>query len=140
VLFIYERVYADDAIRRKLEHIHEVQRAYLTMLEGKPLNPDAFGKPYSSPEALAASFRDYHVAVQAAFASWTEEWLNETLPVEWFKANKPTRAQAILQVILHGQSHRGQNAARMRELGWKPPTTDFVLWVDKGQPAPDWPH
>jgi uncharacterized damage-inducible protein DinB len=42
--------------------------------------------------------------------------------------------------VLHGQAHRGQNATRMRDLGWKPPTTDYVIWVDKGRPDPDWPH
>ena len=140
VLFIYEKVYADEAIRQKLEHIHAVQRAYLTMLGDQPLNFEKLSAPFEGPEALAASFRIYHKAIGEAAANWTEEWMSKPLPVEWFKNNKPSRGEALLQVILHGQSHRGQNATRMRELGWNPPTTDFVLWVDKGKPQPDWPH
>jgi hypothetical protein len=40
----------------------------------------------------------------------------------------------LLQVMTHGQHHRGQNAARMRELGAKPPVTDFILWYALGKP------
>jgi uncharacterized damage-inducible protein DinB len=34
----------------------------------------------------------------------------------------------LLQALTHSQHHRGQNAARMRELGVTPPMTDFVVW------------
>jgi len=40
----------------------------------------------------------------------------------------------LLQVMMHGQHHRAQNASRMRELGAKPPMTDFVLWYALGKP------
>jgi len=40
----------------------------------------------------------------------------------------------LLQVITHGQHHRAQNASRMRELGARPPMTDFVLWYALGKP------
>ena len=140
VLFIYERVYADDGIRRKLEHIHAVQRIYLAFFREETPDFNALQQPFHSPEALAASFREYHAAIREESAKWTEEWLREALPIDWFKNNKPTRAEAVMQVILHDQSHRGQNATRMRDLAWKPPLTDFVIWVDRGQPEPDWPH
>jgi uncharacterized damage-inducible protein DinB len=140
VLFIYEPVYADDGIRRKLEHIHAVQRAYLASLMGESPDFRQLSEPFPTPETLAASFREYHAAIRAESANWTEEWLRQPLPTEWFKNNKPTRAEALMQVILHGQSHRGQNATRMRDLAWKPPLTDLVIWIDRGKPEPDWPH
>ena len=40
----------------------------------------------------------------------------------------------LLQAITHSQHHRGQNAARMRQLGITPPMTDFVIWYALGQP------
>ncbi len=43
-------------------------------------------------------------------------------------------AVLLLQAITHSQHHRGQNAARMRQLGATPPMTDFVLWCALGQP------
>ena len=40
----------------------------------------------------------------------------------------------LLQALMHGQHHRGQNASRMRELGVTPPMTDFVIWYALGRP------
>jgi uncharacterized damage-inducible protein DinB len=40
----------------------------------------------------------------------------------------------LLQAITHSQHHRGQNAARMRQLGATPPMTDFVVWYATGRP------
>jgi uncharacterized damage-inducible protein DinB len=140
VLFIYERVYADEGIRNKLEHIHTVQRIYLAILRGEKVDFASYSQPFPTPEALAASFREYHAAMREFAAGWTEEWLASPLPIDWFKNHTPTKGEAIMQVLLHGQSHRGQNASRMRDLAWKPPMTDFIVWVDKGQPEPDWPH
>jgi uncharacterized damage-inducible protein DinB len=140
VLFIYERVYADEGIRNKLEHIHTVQRAFLALLRGEKIDFANYNQPFPTPEALAASFREYHAAMREFAAGWTEQWLASQLPIDWFKNHTPTKGEAIMQVILHGQSHRGQNASRMRDLAWKPPMTDFIIWVDKGQPEPDWPH
>jgi uncharacterized damage-inducible protein DinB len=40
----------------------------------------------------------------------------------------------LLQAITHSQHHRGQNAARMRELGVTPPMTDFIIWYAVGRP------
>ncbi len=41
---------------------------------------------------------------------------------------------------MHGQGtgDRGQNATRLRELGGEPPLTDYIAWLWKGRPAPDW--
>jgi uncharacterized damage-inducible protein DinB len=140
VLFIYERAYADVGLRSKFEHIHSLQRLYLALLKGEKVNSAKYAQPFATPEALAASFREYHAAISQFAAGWTEQWLSEPLRIEWLMNNTPTRGEAVLQSILHGQSLRGQNASRMHDLSWKPPMTDFVVWVDKGQPAPDWPH
>jgi uncharacterized damage-inducible protein DinB len=40
----------------------------------------------------------------------------------------------ILQALLHGQHHRGQNAARIRQLGATPPMTDIIIWYALGRP------
>ena len=39
----------------------------------------------------------------------------------------------LLQALMHSQHHRGQNAARMRELGVTPPMTDFIIWYAMGR-------
>ena len=56
-----------------------------------------------------------------------------------FGATKPTTlGETLLQVILHSTYHRGQLAARVRELGGDPPLTDFIAWVWMSRPAPEW--
>ena len=40
----------------------------------------------------------------------------------------------LLQILLHGQHHRAQNASRLRELGVEPPMTDFILCYALGKP------
>ena len=40
----------------------------------------------------------------------------------------------LLQAITHSQHHRGQNAARIRELGGTPPMTDYIAWFAFGRP------
>ena len=40
----------------------------------------------------------------------------------------------LLQALTHSQHHRGQNAARMRDLGVTPPMTDYVVWYALGRP------
>lgn len=40
----------------------------------------------------------------------------------------------LLQAMMHGQHHRGQNAARMRVLGVTPPLTDYIFWYAIGRP------
>jgi uncharacterized damage-inducible protein DinB len=51
--------------------------------------------------------------------------------------NGPFEAPAhalILQALMHSQHHRGQNAARMRQLDVKPPMTDYIVWHALGRP------
>ena len=124
VLFIYEKAYADEAIRRKLEHIHATQRAFRAWLRGETADWGRLGSPFATPEELAVSFREYHNATLNESSAWTEEWLSEKLPIQYFENNKPSRGEALLQVVLHGQAHRAQNATRMRELAWNPPKKD----------------
>jgi uncharacterized damage-inducible protein DinB len=63
----------------------------------------------------------------------------EFTEVPWFKPPaKITVRQALTQAAMHSHYHRGQNATRLRELGGVPPTTDFILWLHKGQPDAIW--
>jgi uncharacterized damage-inducible protein DinB len=67
-------------------------------------------------------------------------YLEETVSIPWFK-DPPltlTVAHAFMQAAMHSQHHRGQNASRIRALGGTPPTTDFISWIWKGRPKPEW--
>ena len=68
-----------------------------------------------------------------------EAGLLETVEVPWFKPPaKITVRHALMQAAMHSHYHRGQNATRLRELGGTPPTTDFIVWLHKGQPLAHW--
>jgi uncharacterized damage-inducible protein DinB len=84
--------------------------------------------------------KNIHQELRQLLAEMPESRLEERLLIPWFKDPSfiVTIAQALVQVPMHSQHHRGQNATRLRELGGKPPTMDFVLWIWKGRPKPEW--
>ncbi len=47
-------------------------------------------------------------------------------------------SDALLQVCLHSQHHRGQSMARLRALGAAPENVDYIIWLWKRKPEPRW--
>lgn len=130
----------DKAIRERLHHIHLVQHAFLWItgprtaefnfkkIEGFTSIPDL--KQYGR-EGLK-QLRNFVKALDPAR-------MEESIEIPWFQPPaKITVRQALTQAAMHSQYHRGQNATRLRELGGVPPTTDFIMWLFKGQPQPQW--
>ena len=90
--------------------------------------------------ALLPAVRRYHDEA-AAFVAGASSRLDELVQIPWFQdpaCRIPVR-EALLQVALHSHGHRAQNATRLRELGGQAPTTDYIVWLWKGRPAPEWP-
>ncbi len=129
----------DEAIRTRLYHYHFTQKAFLIIIRGEELK---FPRPGELPDIL--TFKKLVIAQHADLSTLvrnaTQAELDRTLTVPWFQ-NPPiiiTVTQALTQVAMHSQYHRGQNAARLREIGGKPPTTDLISWYWKGRPAAVW--
>ena len=131
---------ADKAIRERLHHIHLVQHAFLWItgprteafanrkLEDFASIPDV--KKYAR-EGLS-QLKDFVNSLDGARA-------DEIIEVIWFRPPaKISVRQALTQAAMHSHYHRGQNATRLRELGGSPPTTDFIVWLHKGQPKAAW--
>ncbi|MCU1381696.1 MAG: damage-inducible protein DinB [Acidobacteria bacterium] len=131
----------DTAIRNRLHHIHLVQRVFVWAVGDRTgamavTTPDAFG----SLSELKAYARGALAAVDRFVASVSEPRLNEHIAMPWF-TNPPlsiTVTEALTQCAMHSHYHRGQNAARLRELGGAPPLTDLIAWYWRGRPRPDW--
>jgi len=128
----------DKAIRERLFHIHLVQHAFL-WITGPRTN--AFEvknlEDFSSTKAL----RDYAKEGLAQLREFVKTVgpAEEVIEVLWFKPPaKISIRHALMQAAMHSHYHRGQNATRLRELGGVPPTTDFIVWLHKGQPAATW--
>ena len=128
----------DTTIRERLHHLHYVQRAFVWIV-GNRTEPFVTSKPgdCGSFEALRDFARESHRQIVGCRDELSEEKLNQPIEVPWFK-DPPltlTRAEALTQMAMHSQWHRGQNATRLRELGGEPPTTDLIVWYWKGRPS-----
>ncbi|HEX4440113.1 MAG TPA: DinB family protein [Thermoanaerobaculia bacterium] len=129
----------DDAVRKRLHHIHAVQRSFLDVWNGTPRRPPTLPE-LGSTDALRRFARDYYRELSEFLAAVPRTRLDETLGVPWFPDPKrPIRmAETMQQVVMHSEHHRAQNAVRLRELGGVMPPTDYIYWIVEGRSAPVW--
>jgi uncharacterized damage-inducible protein DinB len=131
----------DKVIAVRMHHIHLVQHAYLWLIEGE-------GQPFvrttssdfKTPGELKHYAREYHERMKTLLEQMDGTQLHRQVSIPWF--TQPTLTvsveEALTQAAMHSHYHRGQNAARLRELGGNPPLTDFVAWLWKSRPTPAW--
>ena len=137
----FEPARHDEGIRMRLHHIHAVQHAF-RWLVGDRQSPIAITRAgdFASFDALRDYARGYHAEIEPYLETLTDERLNTSIDIMWLK-DPPlsiTVAEALTQCVMHSQHHRGQNAARLRELGGAPENTDYIVWLWNGRPAPAW--
>ena len=131
----------DEAVRKRLHHIHFVQHAFLWTV-GDRKNPFVPTQPeqFTTFDDLRSYAAEYHQQVSPFVAALTDARIAEPVSIMWFK-DPPltiTVAEALTQCAMHSHYHRGQNATRLRELGGTPPTTDLIVWKWKGRPVGAW--
>ncbi len=130
----------DKAIRERLHHIHLVQHGFLWITGPRTAGFELKRvqdftvmsdlKRYGC-EGLT-QLKDFVKALNSAR-------LEEVIEIPWFQPPaKIALRHALTQAAMHSHYHRGQNATRLRELGGVPPTTDFIVWLHKGQPNANW--
>jgi uncharacterized damage-inducible protein DinB len=136
---------SDERLRYLLHHIHIVQEVYLQAWRGDPfavtqleeypdlLALDAWARPYYPRLADFAATVD-----ESAFATPVDFPWAEMIKEQFGGVAPATLAESAWQVFSHTSYHRGQVAARVREIGGVPPTVDFLVWVWSGRPAPEW--
>ncbi len=129
----------DEAVRKRLHHLHSVQRSFLEVWRGAPRKPPPL-EDFPSMEALREYVRSYYRELANFLATEAPARLTETLGVPWFPdARWPVRlSETMQQVVMHSEHHRAQNATRLRELGGAMPVTDYIVWILEGRPAPVW--
>jgi len=127
----------DEKLRQTLHHMITVQRAFLALFVKWPLDMNAELKAPETFDALVARFRDTHPAEMSFVKDLDDAALARVIEPPWLPGAKLTLGEAMMQVLMHSQWHRGQCAARLRAAGGQPPTVDFILWV-KDRPAPAW--
>ncbi len=128
-----------EELRRRVAHIIGVQRGFLAVLRGETPGgppdgpPPSYEELRSSAEACHAGLRSYAEVLDAA-------GLTRTVRIPWFP-DPPcivTVGDALVQVAMHTQHHRGQCMTRLRDLGGEPKNVDYIIWLWKQKPAARW--
>ena len=138
-----EAARSDETLRALLLHLHVVQRAFLSVWTGAPLEfPQASAFPdITQLHAWAVPF----YAEAAVFLDGvTETALAAPMALPWMEAfekavnrtfSTPTLAETMFQVTSHTTYHRGQVNLRLRAVGGEPPLVDYIAWVWFGRPT-----
>jgi uncharacterized damage-inducible protein DinB len=128
VIWTHPKAAEDDRLRATLHHTATVQRAFLSLFLARPFDIAKEIEVPASLETVEALFHDAHRA-EMFVAGLKEPDLARIIEMAWIPGAHPTLAQALMQVVMHSQNHRGQCLSRLRELGATPPTLDFIRWV-----------
>jgi uncharacterized damage-inducible protein DinB len=133
------RTLEDEDVRRRTAHIAMVQEGFRKLIAGEPVSrpPE---QPVPGFAELKERIRASGGALRTLLEGMTEERLARPLDVPWLQG-KPTEitiAEALVQVAMHSQHHRGQNMSRLKQLGGTPQNVDWILWVWHGRPEGSW--
>jgi uncharacterized damage-inducible protein DinB len=126
-------------LRRRVGHILGVQQAFLTILQGEVPGGPPDGPP-PSYEALKTRATAGHLALRSFAASLEPEGLARQVRILWFPEPPCliTVAEALVQVAMHTQHHRGQCMTRLKDFGGEPKNVDWIIWLWKEKPAARW--
>src|SRR5262249_49180734 len=128
-----------EELRRRGDHMIGVQQGFLSVFrEEPPVGPQAgppssFDELKTRAEACHAGLRDFAAKLQA-------ECLTRTVRIPWFPEPPCiiTTAEAVVQVAMHTQHHRGQCMTRLKDFGGEPKNVDWIIWLWKKKPLARW--
>jgi uncharacterized damage-inducible protein DinB len=128
-----------EEMRRRVDHITGVQLVFLSLLRGEqPGGPP--GQPPPSFADLRTRAETSHAGLREFAASLGPETLSRTLRIPFFP-DPPcvvTTAEAMVQVAMHTQHHRGQCMTRLKDFGGEPKNVDWIIWLWKQKPQGRW--
>ena len=124
----------DPAMLHALQHIANAQLFLLSRLKSESFDMATFKEQLPHPQ-IVERFQQAHAANDAFLATLTEADLSRSFPMPYFQTNF-VLLEGMMQCVLHSQHHRGQCLTRLRELGVKPPTLDYIIWVKDAHPRP----
>ncbi len=131
----------DAALRNRQHHYHFTQTAFLWVAANKG---EPFKRTKSEDFRTNAELKAYGREVNRAFGEFldsvTDGRMQEIVDIPWGPTPRPalTLEQSLTQAAMHSHQHRSQNAIRLRELGGTPLPGDYIFWLWKGKPGPDW--
>lgn len=131
----------DRELRERLLHIHGAQEIWLGRWQGleKPLRWPTV-EDYPRIEDLRHYAAACHAALRAYLPILQTQEPGRILVFTTLQGDPVTQplADTLLQLPMHSQYHRAQNATRMRVLGGHMPQTDWAYWTRRGRPVAHW--
>jgi uncharacterized damage-inducible protein DinB len=128
----------DEELRTRMDHQVAVQEAFLQVLKGDAVVfPE---RPLPSFQELKARCEVGHQVFKALGHGLDQASLARMVRVPWFPEPPCviSVSDALLQVCMHSQHHRGQNMARLKALGAIPKNVDYIIWLWKQKPEARW--
>jgi len=128
-----------EELRRRVRHLIGVQQGFLAVLRGQTPGGPGAGPPPSFTE-LKARAQVCHDGLRDFGTSLNSETLTNTVVIPWFPDPpcEVTIAEAIVQVAMHSQHHRGQCMTRLKDFGGEPKNVDWIIWLWQQKPSAKW--
>ena len=129
----------DEEMRRRVGHIIGVQHGFLSILRGETPGSPPTGPPPSFEEIKNRAVTT-HAALRELTTALDAGGLSRIVQIPWFPEPpcKITVAEALVQVAMHSQHHRGQCMTRLKDFGGEPRDVDWIIWLWKQKPEPRW--
>lgn len=140
------KAHQDKNLKERLSHIHMVQHAFLGLWRKTAPATDSNAK-HSMREILIYG-RSFHEEASTYWDTLSAPDLKQSVDVPWAseytdpkgtEAVKPNLGETLLHLCGHTTHHRGQIAARLREIGGEHPITDFIVLIWRGRQDAVWP-
>jgi uncharacterized damage-inducible protein DinB len=128
-----------EELRRRVSHLIGVQQGFMSIFRGESPGGPPGGPPPSFDE-LKKRAETCHADLGAFVAGLQPETMASKVRIPWFP-DPPciiTVGEALVQVAMHSQHHRGQCMTRLKDFGGEPKNVDWIIWLWKAKPAPRW--
>jgi len=128
-----------EEMRRRVGHVIGVQHGFLAILRGEVPGAPPDGPPPSFDDLKAWAQRN-HADLRSFADGLDAASLDRKVRIPWFP-DPPcvvTVAEALVQVAMHTQHHRGQLMTRLKDFGGEPLNVDWIIWLWKGKPQGRW--
>ena len=134
-----EGTWDDEEVRRRTEHNLFVQEGFRSLILGEPVGHWNEGPPPSFLE-LKKQAHKATALCRDLVGKMEEKKLADIVKPPWAPdtLHHITVADALVQVAMHTQHHRGQNITRLKQLGGKTVNVDWIIWLWKGKPEGRW--
>lgn len=117
-----------EEMRHRVGHVVGVQEGFLKVLHGEMPGGPPSGPPPTFDDLKARAISS-HGNLGAFAESLDEPGLRRSVHVPWFPAPPCiiAVAEALVQVAMHTQHHRGQLMTRLKDFGGEPKNVDWII-------------